>query len=189
VHPKSRTALSKFLSFVLRHRPQAIGLTLDANGWASVDELVEKCRAHGRPISREIVAEIVASNSKRRLALSDDGARIRASQGHSIDVDLAYEPVEPPEMLFHGTVTAALDAIRAEGLKKMGRHHVHLSLDAATAAAVGMRRGRPVVLSIAAGRMQRDGHVFFCSANGVWLTDVVPPAYIDWPSGPRADDV
>jgi putative RNA 2'-phosphotransferase len=178
------TRLSKFLSFVLRHDPGAIGVALDRSGWADIDELLEHCRAHGRPLSREVLESIVANSPKRRFAISDDGRRVRASQGHSVDVDLGYEPATPPEWLFHGTVAASLPAIRAAGLARMARHHVHLSPDAATARAVGARRGRPVVLRVAAGRMHGDGHLFFLSANGVWLTERVPPDYIDLSSLP-----
>ncbi|HEX7843111.1 MAG TPA: RNA 2'-phosphotransferase [Kofleriaceae bacterium] len=175
------TDLSKFLSFVLRHEPGVIGIELDRNGWVEIDRLVAQCRAHGKAVSRDLVEEVVATSSKQRFAISDDGQRIRASQGHSVPVDLGYEPAEPPEWLFHGTVRGSLSSIRAEGLLKRSRHHVHLSRDAATARTVGARRGKPVVLRIAAGRMHRDGHVFFLAANGVWLTERVPPAYIEFP--------
>lgn len=179
--PKRLTELSKFLSFVLRHEPEAIGVVLDANGWTDIDRLLEACRAHGKVLSRELLEAIVATSPKQRFAISDDGRRVRANQGHSVEVDLAYEPAAPPETLFHGTASASLPAIRATGLKKMDRHHVHLSPDAATARTVGGRRGKPVVLPIAAARMSRDGHVFYLSANGVWLTDHVPPEYIEFP--------
>jgi putative RNA 2'-phosphotransferase len=182
VDRKALADLSKFLSFVLRHKPESIGLTLDAKGWAEVGQLIEKCQAHGKLLSREVVAEIVATNTKRRFAFSEDGRFIRASQGHSIDVELGYAPAEPPEWLFHGTVSRALSAIRASGLMKMSRHHVHLSTEVETARSVGGRRGRPVILRIAAARMHRDGHAFYLSANGVWLTDAVPPAYIEFPA-------
>jgi putative RNA 2'-phosphotransferase len=177
----TRTELSKFLSFVLRHRPEAIGLELDPNGWADIDDLVERARAHGKPLTREGVEAIAATSPKQRFAISEDGRRVRASQGHSVDVDLGYQPTVPPETLFHGTIAASLAAIRAGGLQRMERHHVHLSPDVETARVVGMRRGKPVVLRVAAGRMHRDGHVFFLSANGVWLTEHVPPLYIDVP--------
>lgn len=175
------TGASKFLSFVLRHYPEAIGLTLDENGWTRIDDLLEKCRAHGKPLSRELLNTILATSPKRRFALSVDGQKIRASQGHSIEVDLAYEPTTPPELLFHGTVAASLQAIRAEGLRKMERLHVHLSPDDATARTVAVRRGKPVVLRISAGRMHSTGHVFYLSANGVWLTEHVPPPFIEFP--------
>jgi putative RNA 2'-phosphotransferase len=175
------TRLSKFLSFVLRHEPQAIGLVLDGNGWARIDELLEKSRAHGQPLTRELLDTIVATSPKRRFAVSADGQRIRASQGHSVEVDLGYAPATPPALLFHGTVAAALPAIRSEGLRKMQRHHVHLSGDEATARTVGARRGQPVVLRIAAGAMHAAGYVFYRSANGVWLTEQVPPQFIELP--------
>jgi putative RNA 2'-phosphotransferase len=166
------------LSFVLRHQPQAIGIQLDAAGWVAVDTLLAQCRAQGRTLSREQLEEIVATSPKRRFAFSEDGQRIRASQGHSVPVDLGYLPAAPPELLFHGTVAAAVGSILSEGLRKMDRHHVHLSPDRQTARVVGGRRGRPVILRVAAGRMHRDGHVFYLSANGVWLTDEVPPSYL-----------
>jgi putative RNA 2'-phosphotransferase len=180
--PKQLTALSKFLSFVLRHEPAAIGVVLDGSGWIEIERLVEAARAHGRPLTRELVETVVATSPKQRFAISEDGRRVRASQGHSIAVDLAYEPLAPPDVLFHGTVAASLEAIRAGGLKKMSRHHVHLSADVATARTVAARRGAPVVLTIAAGRMHEDGQVFYRSANGVWLTAHVPPAYIELPA-------
>ena len=177
----SLTRLSKFLSFVLRHQPGSIGLTLDPAGWAEVDDLLQRCGQHGRELSRAQLEEIVATSPKRRFALSDDGRRVRASQGHSIEVDLGYAPAAPPELLYHGTVAASLDAIRAAGLQRMERHHVHLSPDVGTARTVGARRGKPVVLVVAAGRMHRDGHAFFRSENGVWLVEAVPPAYLEFP--------
>jgi putative RNA 2'-phosphotransferase len=175
-------ALSKFLSRVLRHRPDAIGITLDAAGWTDVEALLERARAHGQPLlTREVLEQLVATSPKRRFALSEDGRRIRASQGHSVEVELGYAPAEPPEWLYHGTVDANLAAIRADGLRKMRRHHVHLSADEATARTVGGRRGKPVVLRVAAGRMHRDGFAFYRSANGVWLAERVPPDYVQVP--------
>jgi putative RNA 2'-phosphotransferase len=178
---KTTIALSKFLSFVLRHQPQSIGITLDENGWVGVENLLAHCRANGRLISFETLKQIVATSPKNRFALSEDETRIRANQGHSIEVDLGYESREPPAVLFHGTVGTVLEEIRAMGLLKMGRHHVHLSSDLNTAAAVGSRRGRPIVLQIAAAQMHADGHAFYLSANGVWLTEHVPPQYIAFP--------
>jgi putative RNA 2'-phosphotransferase len=175
------TAHSKLLSFVLRHEPQTIGLVLDGNGWADIDELLTKCRAHGKPLTRELLNTIVSSNKKQRFAISEDGTRIRANQGHSIEVDLAYAPATPPPRLFHGTVAAALSAIRHAGLLKMQRHHVHLSPDEETARVVAMRRGKPCILRIDAANMNTDGHVFYLSTNGVWLTEHVPPRYIEFP--------
>jgi putative RNA 2'-phosphotransferase len=178
---KNLVTSSKFLSLVLRHKPGTIGLTLDASGWVGVDELLAACRAHGQPISRAKLDEIVATNDKKRFAFSDDGTRIRASQGHSVDVELGYEPATPPETLYHGAPHQFVEAIRAEGLKKMKRHHVHLSEDVNTTMAVAMRRGRPVLLTIRTGDMHRGGIEFFRSANGVWLTEHVPPEYIEFP--------
>jgi putative RNA 2'-phosphotransferase len=173
---------SRFLSLVLRHRPQAIGLALDAGGWARVDELLAALAAHGRPLAREELERIVAENPKRRFALSEDGERIRASQGHSIAVDLGLEPREPPELLYHGTARASLESIRAAGLRRGRRQHVHLSRDAATARSVGARHGAPVVIEVEAGRMHRDGLALYLSANGVWLTAEVPPEYLRFPA-------
>ncbi|KUH38706.1 MULTISPECIES: RNA 2'-phosphotransferase [Streptomyces] len=175
--------VSKYLSRHLRHEPERIGLVLDAHGWVPVDDLLHALARHGVPLSRAELEHVVASSDKQRFAL--DGDRIRANQGHSVEVDLALPPAEPPAYLYHGTVAASLDAIRADGLRPMGRHHVHLSPDRETARRVGARRGRPVVLAVDAAAMHRDGHVFRVSANGVWLTDAVPPRYLRFrqPSG------
>ena len=175
---KHLTHISKFLSFVLRHNPQAIGVTLDAEGWVPVDELLAAAARDGTSISREQLEEVVATNDKKRFAFSDDGRLIRANQGHSVEVDLNLEPVEPPELLYHGTVDRFLESIRAKGLIRGNRHHVHMSADRETAARVGQRRGRPVVLVVEAARMHRAGHQFFCSENGVWLTEAVPAEYL-----------
>ena len=176
--------VSKFLSLVLRHRPEAIGLELDGNGWADIGQLIEKAAAHGRSLTREVVLHVVATSDKQRFALDADGARIRANQGHSIDIDLALEPCKPPAILFHGTVVASVAAIRASGLEPRGRRHVHLSPDEATATRVGRRRGKPVVLRVHSGRMWAAGAEFLCAANGVWLTLAVPPEFIEFPNEP-----
>jgi len=185
-----KTSMSKFLSFVLRHEPHHIGIELDANGWVAIDRLVDRCRDNGKALDREMLLNIVATCPKQRFAISEDGLRIRASQGHSLEVDLAYESSEPPEFLFHGTIASCLTAIRAEGLQKMARHHVHLSPDIATARTIGARRGKPIILRVAAKRMHDAGSLFYCSKNGVWLTDTVPPQYIELPdcSGTRRTD-
>jgi len=175
---KSRTAASKFLSYVLRHEPAAVGIALDSGGWVAVDVLLDACAQNGRRLSRAELEEIVATSPKRRFALSEDGQRIRANQGHSTVVDLGYEPAEPPDVLFHGTVARLLPSIRDKGLQRMERHHVHLSPDEATARAVGGRRGKPVILRIDARAMRDAGHVFFVTPNGVWLTDTVPSSFI-----------
>lgn len=175
------TQLSKFLSFVLRHEPGSIGLHLDGAGWADVDDLISRCRARGKPLDRSTLEHVVATSEKKRFAFNEDGTRIRASQGHSVEVDLGYAPAVPPAVLFHGTVASSVDAIRTSGLQKMARHHVHLSVDVATAKNVGGRRGAPLILEIQALKMHEAGMPFFLSANGVWLTDSVPPAYIVFP--------
>lgn len=178
---KERISTSKFLSWVLRHHPEAIGVTLDAEGWIDVDRLLAACARHGKAISREQLDEVVRTNDKRRFSFSADGLRIRANQGHSVPVDLGLVPMKPPELLFHGTVARFLPSIRQEGLVRGKRHHVHLSPDAQTAQRVGGRRGRPIILVIEAGRMSEDGHPFFRSENDVWLTEAVPPGYLRIP--------
>lgn len=169
---------SKFLSFVLRHEPEAIGIQLDEQGWVGVEELLAAASRHGRKIDRNLLDRVVETNDKRRFEFSEDGLRIRASQGHSVNVDLGLAPVEPPDLLYHGTTTRFLDSIRADGLTSGERQHVHLSPDPETAVAVGRRHGKPVVLTVQAGRMYAAGHLFFLSANGVWLTDRVPTEYL-----------
>jgi putative RNA 2'-phosphotransferase len=171
-------ATSKFMSFVLRHQPEAIGLALDSAGWASIDELLARMAAAGRRVSRGLLQEVVDTNDKQRFAISDDGLRIRASQGHSVDIDLGLMPAEPPDLLYHGTATRFRAAIFHEGLKRQQRHHVHLSESIDTALAVGSRYGVVVLLQVDARRMRDDGHVFYKSDNNVWLTDHVPVAYL-----------
>ena len=172
--------VSKYLSKHLRHQPERIGLTLDEAGWVEIDTLIAACAAHGVRFNREELDHVVATNDKRRFSI--EGTRIRASQGHSIEVDLGLPPATPPPYLFHGTVARNLDAIRAEGLRPMNRHAVHLSADRETATRVGARRGRPVVLSVDAGAMHKDGQVFRVSENGVWLTEAVPVRYLRFPT-------
>ncbi len=175
--------LSKFLSLVLRHEPEKAGLTLDEAGWADVDELLAGCNRRGKDLSRSRLERIVADCEKQRFAFSPDRTRIRASQGHSVEVDLQYEPRTPPETLYHGTATRFLDSIRQQGLLKMERHHVHLSAETTMTMKVGARHGRPVLLTIRAGEMAAAGHVFYVSANHVWLVEAVPPEFIHFPEG------
>jgi putative RNA 2'-phosphotransferase len=170
---------SKFLSLVLRHEPQAIGLTLGPAGWVEVDELLAAMARHGRAITRSRLEEVVATNDKKRFSFSDDGLRIRASQGHSVEVELGYAPAEPPEVLFHGTCERFVEAIWRDGLLKMQRHHVHLSDQIATAVKVGERRGKAVIFVVAARRMREEGFEFFRSENGVWLTEHVPCRFLE----------
>ncbi|UJB17943.1 MULTISPECIES: RNA 2'-phosphotransferase [Lysobacter] len=177
----SLTKTSKFLSLVLRHEPEAIGLTLDANGWADIEELIDLANASGKPVTRALIDEVVRDNDKQRFAISEDGLRIRANQGHSIEVDLALTALEPPATLYHGTATRFAKSIRNLGLVKQSRQHVHLSSDQATAIKVGSRHGKPLVLKIRSGEMHARGLAFFRSENGVWLTEAVAAEFIDWP--------
>lgn len=170
--------LSKFLSLVLRHRPDNIDLALDPQGWASIDELVEKGNAVRTQFSREDLLHVVKISDKKRFSISTDGLRIRAAQGHSVSVDLGLSPQEPPTMLFHGTATRFINPILREGLKPQGREQVHLSTDEATARRVGQRRGRATVLKVEARRMHAKGFKFYIADNGVWLTDQVPPEFL-----------
>jgi putative RNA 2'-phosphotransferase len=170
--------ISKFMSLVLRHQPQEIGLQLNENGWANVQELVEKMNAHGIQIDETLLNTVVETNDKKCFAFNEDKTMIRASQGHSIEVELDLQTVIPPELLYHGTVEKFITAIQKEGLKKMNRQHVHLSKDKETAVKVGGRRGKPVILVINAAAMHAAGHAFYLSANEVWLTDEVPAQYI-----------
>lgn len=170
--------LSKYLSKHLRHRPERLGLELGPGGWVEVDALLEACARQRFPISREELEEVVERNDKKRFAFDSSGTLIRAQQGHSVPVDLLLEPAEPPPVLYHGTPEPNLKTILCGGLQSMGRHHVHLSSDEATAAVVGRRRGRPVVLAVDAHTMRRDGWEFYRSGNGVWLVEHVPPRYL-----------
>ena len=176
--PDRLVKTSKFLSLVLRHKPELIGITLDSAGWTSVPELLRACRAYGQNLTLAELHDVVASNDKRRFSLSRDGQMIRANQGHSLPVELGYSPAAPPDILYHGTVEMFLPSIRLEGLRKGARHHVHLSAVAEAARRVGGRRGKPIILKVESGRMHRDGLEFFVSANGVWLTEHVPPGYL-----------
>lgn len=169
---------SKYLSKHLRHQPQRLGLELAPGGWVDVDTLLAACATHGMPISRTELDEIVARNNKQRFSFDEPGARIRANQGHSVPVDLQLEPMEPPPVLYHGTGESAVPAILREGLRRMKRHHVHLSPDVPTALTVGKRHGRPVVFAVDTTAMRTAAHTFYRSANGVWLVDHVPPAYL-----------
>ena len=180
--PDRTTHISKFLSLVLRHKPTEIGITLDEAGWVDVDILLDAMAHHGTCVSREELDHVVATNDKKRFAFSDDGQRIRASQGHSVQVELALPPATPPEVLYHGTATRFLAANRQTGLQKMQRQHVHLHHDVNTAASVGTRHGKLAMLQIRAGDMHRAGLNFYLSANGVWLTEVVPAEYIVFPA-------
>lgn len=176
---KRLVRLSKYLSKHLRHTPEALGLTLESGGWVPVEALLDACNRRNFRITRDELEEVVARNNKQRFSFDPTRTRIRANQGHSVEVDLQLEPVEPPAVLYHGTASQNVEAIRREGLKRMSRHHVHLSGDMSTALMVGARHGKPVVLDVDAAAMHRAGHEFYRSANGVWLVDHVPPEYLE----------
>jgi putative RNA 2'-phosphotransferase len=179
VESKRATRLGRFVSLVLRHKPEAAGVSLDREGWADVGALLAGAAREGVPFSRDELDELVATNDKQRFALSEDGRRIRARQGHSLTVELGLSPSRPPAALFHGTVERFVHSILQSGLEKRARQYVHLSTDIPTAQRVGRRRGTPVVLRIAADRMAAAGHQFFLAENGVWLTESVPVAFIE----------
>lgn len=171
--------LSKFLSFVLRHKPESIGLVLDAEGWASVEELIARSREHGTGMGVDELFEVVETNDKKRFTLTEDRSRIRAAQGHSVKVELGLPAVQPPTVLYHGTAERFVEQIVREGLKPQSRQHVHLSVDVATARKVGARHGRAVVLRIDTQGMSARGCEFFRADNGVWLTQRVPREFIE----------
>ncbi|MDR2237288.1 MAG: RNA 2'-phosphotransferase [Chryseobacterium sp.] len=170
--------ISKFLSLILRHQPETIHLKLDENGWADVEELRLKSALKRVYFTLEELDEVVETNNKKRFAYNEDKTKIRASQGHSIDIDLSLEALQPPDFLYHGTAEANIHSIVEKGIEKRNRQHVHLSIDKETAAKVGMRHGKPVILTIRTGKMHEDGISFYRSANGVWLTDFVDSKYI-----------
>lgn len=169
---------SKRLAAVLRHRPESVGIALDRYGWVDVDRLLSALASHGSPMTRQDLDRVVSDNDKQRFEWDRDADRIRARQGHSVEVDLGLLPVAPPEVLYHGTPRRDVESILATGLERRGRHHVHLSADVSTAHRVGARRGDHAVLEVHAARMARDGFTFYLSSNGVWLTDAVPPRYL-----------
>ena len=173
--------LSKFLSYVLRHHPESIGLQLDEGGWVRVDVLLAAAQQAGKTLDEALLRQVVEQGKKRRFSFSEDGRRIRANYGHSIPVDLQLEPAEPSEVLYHGTARRFLDSILREGLHRRGRNYVHLSPDEETAVQVGSRHGRPVVLVVQARRMHQAGHAFYCSPSGIWLTEEVPAQYLSIP--------
>jgi putative RNA 2'-phosphotransferase len=170
--------ISKLMSLVLRHKPETIGLQLNENGWANVQELILKINNTGTHVNFDVICAVVDTNDKKRFSFNEDKTMIRANQGHSIDVDLDLKPVTPPKILYHGTAEKFIESIFKEGLKKQQRQHVHLSLQKETAKAVGARHGKPVILHINATEMSAAGHIFYLSDNGVWLVDAVPVEYI-----------
>ncbi|SEP13060.1 putative RNA 2'-phosphotransferase [Flavobacterium sp. CF108] len=182
MNEQTAKTVSKFLSLVLRHSPEKIGLKLDENGWADVEELILKCSQKGNRLDKVLLDYVVENNDKKRFAYNEDETKIRASQGHSISVELNLAETEPSEYLYHGTVGKFMENIQKEGLKKMSRQYVHLSKDKETAIKVGSRRGVPQILTVRSGEMHRDGFKFYLSENNVWLTDEVPAKYIEFKS-------
>jgi putative RNA 2'-phosphotransferase len=172
------TQASKFLAYVLRHDPAAIGLALQEGGWVSIDALLAGAARHGRNLDTAMIDRVLNAPGKRRFETRD--GLIRAAQGHSVPVDLGLKPRQPPTVLYHGTVARFLDSIFADGLRPGARTHVHLSASPETAATVGARRGRPVVLLVDSAALSANGHEFFQASNGVWLTGHVPPAFISF---------
>ena len=170
--------ISKYLSYHLRHRPDKLGLHLAPGGWVSVAELLAACKKYKFPLKRTELNEVVERNDKKRFSFDATGTRIRANQGHSVQVELQLEPVVPPDVLYRGTGSGAAESIGRQGLCKMSRHHVHLSTDIATARNVGKRWGHPVIFAVDAAAMHEAGYTFYCSENGVWLVGQVPPEYL-----------
>ncbi len=179
ISEKQNIKISKFLSLVLRHKPETIQIQLDDNGWVSVSELIEKLNNNGKEIDLEVLEYVVKTNSKKRFAFNGDKTKIRASQGHSLQIDLKIKPIIPPDKLYHGTSEKFLDSILKSGLEKRNRQHVHLSSDIETAMKVGQRNGKPVILEIQTKKMNKDGLKFYLSENNVWLTEYVPIEYIE----------
>lgn len=174
----SKDKLSVFISLILRHKPEEIGITLDEHGWAKVEDLITGINNSGRRIDMEILEEIVRTDNKQRYSFNEDKTKIRANQGHSIPVAIEFKELEPPNTLYHGTAEKSLEGIKHQGIKSMSRLYVHLSKDTETAIQVGKRHGECFVLAIDANRMYRNGIKFYLSENGVWLTEYVDPKYI-----------
>ena len=179
MNDKQQKQTSKFLSLVLRHNPDHIGIQLDSAGWTSVERLLDQMKQHRHRITRDELKYVVENNDKQRFEFSNDGESIRATQGHSVSVDLDHPEATPPDFLFHGTPEQAVDSILATGLKPMQRHHVHLHQDRSLAKNVGGRRGKPVLLRINAQSMAQQNHVFYVTPNQVWLVAHVPPEFIE----------
>ncbi len=176
---KRKTKISKFLSLILRHKPTVVGLTLDENGWISVEKLIKACSVYGRKFSLAELKEVVETNDKKRFAFDETGKNIRANQGHSLEIEIEFEEKIPPEILYHGTAEKTVGEIFADGLKKMSRHHVHLSADEETAKKVGARHGKPAIFKIETKKMLAENLKFYVSANGVWLVESVPPEFLE----------
>ncbi len=174
-----KTKISKFLSLVLRHKPEAIDIHLDENGWASVRELIGKSADKGNSFTLEELKKIVATNDKKRFSFDESGTKIRANQGHSIKINLGLKEETPPKILYHGTAGKNLEAISSSGLQKMKRHHVHLSDKIETAEQVGIRYGKPIIFKVDTEKMLAEGFKFYISENGVWLVEEVPAEFLE----------
>lgn len=172
------TEISKFLSYHLRHHPEKLDLILENGGWVNIDDLLNACEQNNFSLSLLELTQVVINNDKKRFSFDETNTKIRANQGHSIKIDLQLIPQQPPDLLYHGTHHQVLTNILAQGLQKMSRHHVHLSLDIITAQKVGQRRGKPVIFAVNSQQMNQDGFIFYCSDNNVWLVDHVPPQYL-----------
>lgn len=176
---KQLDKISKFLSYVLRHQPEAIKIILDSDGWVNIDKLIEQANQHGEQLTRELIEQVVKTSDKKRFTISDDGVKIRAAQGHSTaQVEVNHTEKIPPEFLYHGTATRFLDSIKEKGLIAGDRHYVHLSTDEQTAISVGQRHGKPIVIKIKALLMYQQGFKFFLADNGVWLIKTVPIEFL-----------
>lgn len=181
MNEKNTKRISKFLSLILRHQPEKIGLTLDINGWALLDELIAKSENNGVLFTKEDLEFVVKTNDKQRFSFNEDKTKIRANQGHSLqNVTIVTETKTPPPFLYHGTVAKFIPSIKENGLQKMSRQHVHLSSDLETAKKVGNRRGKPIILTVQSSAMYKKGYEFFLSENGVWLTNLVPTEFIEF---------
>lgn len=178
MNEKRRTKISKFLSLVLRHAPESIGLTLGENGWLKVADLIEGCAEHGRSFTLSELREVVETNDKKRFEFNQSGDKIRASQGHSVAIEIKFEKRMPPAVLYHGTSEKNVGQIFKDGLQKMKRHHVHLSIDRETALKVGARHGKPIIFEVNTAAMLENDFEFFVSANNVWLIESVPPQFL-----------
>jgi putative RNA 2'-phosphotransferase len=170
--------LGKFLSLVLRHKPETIGLELDQHGWANTQDLLTKMNQHGKKIDMETLERIVQTNNKKRYSFNEDRSKIRANQGHSIAVDVEMREAVPPDVLYHGTAERFLESIKLQGILRMSRQYVHLSETVETAKAVGSRHGKPIILMIDTKTMVQDGYHFWISENGVWQSEDIPWKYV-----------
>jgi putative RNA 2'-phosphotransferase len=170
--------ISKFLSLILRHKPESIGVSMSPHGWVKIDELIRAAQKHRIHLTKKLIDEVIKTNDKQRFTYSSDGESIRANQGHSVNIELELQPSTPPDTLYHGTAIRFMKEIRKTGLLKMNRQYVHLSLKKTTAYDVGKRQGKPIILTIDAQTMNQDGYEFYLSKNGVWLTKHVPSQYL-----------